>query len=57
MPEGYVAKPMTTESCINCGDPATNTYELLVRSTNHREVPLCEECHEAIQREIAESTA
>lgn len=46
---------MTDCSCVNCGATAAATYELLLRSTNHTEVPLCEECHDAIQREIAES--
>ena len=46
---------MTERNCLNCGAPAADTYALRVRSTDHDEVPLCEECHEAIEREIAES--
>lgn len=35
--------------CINCGNPAEETYELLIRSNNHQDVPLCDPCFEAIQ--------
>lgn len=41
------------DECMNCGAPAANTYELLLRNNNHSEVPLCEECYDAIQREIS----
>ncbi|QLD86206.1 hypothetical protein HWV23_10890 [Natronomonas halophila] len=44
---------MGEESCINCGAAETETYELLVRNTNHDEVPLCDGCYEAIQEELA----
>ncbi|MFC6939307.1 hypothetical protein ACFQE8_04935 [Salinirubellus sp. GCM10025818] len=40
--------------CINCGEPDAEPYDLLVRSNNHEAVLLCETCHEAIQREMAE---
>lgn len=43
---------MGEKRCINCGGPDAELYELLVRSNNHKEVPLCDECHEAIEREI-----
>jgi predicted CXXCH cytochrome family protein len=43
-----------TGGCINCGDPDASPYDLLVRSTSHEAVLLCETCHEAIQREMAE---
>ena len=45
---------MTDGRCINCGDPDAEPYDLLVRSTNHEAVPLCDTCHEAIRREMAE---
>ena len=45
---------MTDERCTNCGEPAADTYELLIRSRNHDRVPLCDPCHEAIEAEIAE---
>ncbi len=41
--------------CINCGDPDTEQYELMVRNTNHDKVPLCEACHEAISDELADA--
>lgn len=44
---------MAEDSCINCGASDTERYELLVRNTNHDEVPLCADCHEAIQQELA----
>jgi hypothetical protein len=44
---------MGEESCINCGADDVDTYELLVRNTNHDEVPLCDGCYEAIQQELA----
>lgn len=40
------------KQCLNCGAAAADTYDLLVRSNNHKEVPLCDACHEAIQEEI-----
>jgi hypothetical protein len=40
--------------CINCGGAGAEPYDLLVRSTNHESVLLCETCHEAIEREMAE---
>lgn len=45
---------MDEHRCKNCGGDAADTYELLIRSRNHQEVPLCEECHEAIRAELAE---
>lgn len=45
---------MSNGRCINCGHPDAEPYELLVRSTSHDRVPLCETCHEAIEREMAE---
>ncbi|QLD90042.1 hypothetical protein HWV07_13770 [Natronomonas salina] len=45
---------MSDERCTNCGEPAADTYELLIRSRNHAAVPLCDRCHEAIEAEIAE---
>ncbi len=38
--------------CTNCGNPASDTYNLLLRCRSHAEVPLCDPCHEAIQAEI-----
>jgi NAD-dependent SIR2 family protein deacetylase len=43
---------MGEDSCINCGASDTERYELLVRNTNHDEVPLCDACYEAIQQEL-----
>lgn len=44
---------MEEHRCLNCGTPAADTYELLVRNTEHDEVPLCESCHDAIEAELA----
>lgn len=41
--------------CLNCGVPGADTYELLVRNNSHDEVPLCEECHDAIDEELSET--
>lgn len=46
---------MPENRCINCGDPNAHPYELMIRSTRHEEVFLCETCHEAIQEEMADS--
>lgn len=40
------------DECLNCGGTADDTYELLLRSTSHRDVPLCDDCHDAISAEI-----
>lgn len=40
------------EACLNCGEEADGTHEILVRSNNHRDVPLCTACHEAITETI-----
>ena len=45
---------MTEERCVNCGSPGAEPHDLLVRSTSHEEVLLCETCHEAIRREMVE---
>ena len=45
---------MADGRCINCGSPDATPYDLLVRSTSHEEVLLCETCHGAIRREMAE---
>ncbi len=45
---------MSNGSCINCGHSDAEPCELLVRHTSHERVLLCETCHEAIEREIAE---
>lgn len=45
---------MDEHRCTNCGDAADGTYELLIRSRNHEEVPLCEACHGAIRAELDE---
>jgi len=45
---------MTHHTCTNCGEPAADTFELLVRNRNHDEVPLCDACHEAIQAELTD---
>lgn len=50
-----VSEVMDGYRCINCGDPAADTYELMVRNNNHDEVPLCDECHDAIDRELSAS--
>ena len=46
---------MTEHQCINCGAPEAEPYELLVRNRSHDSVPLCDECHVAIERELDES--
>jgi hypothetical protein len=48
---------MSDGRCINCGGADAEPYDLLVRSTNHESVLLCETCHEAIRREMAEEEA
>jgi predicted CXXCH cytochrome family protein len=40
--------------CINCGDPDTDRFDLVVRNTSHDEVALCAACHEAISDELAD---
>lgn len=45
---------MGQETCINCGADDAEHHELLVRNTNHDGVPLCPDCHEAIQQELAD---
>lgn len=45
--------PMDEYRCLNCGDPDADTYELLVRNNSHDEVPLCDECHDAIDEELS----
>lgn len=45
---------MSDEQCLNCHQPGAKRYDLLVRGNNHSGVYLCEECYQAIQREIAE---
>lgn len=44
---------MAEYRCLNCGDPEADTYELLVRNNSHDEVPLCDECHDAIDEELS----
>lgn len=45
---------MTEETCLNCNSTNTQRYELLLRGNDHSDVPLCDECYEAIQSEIAD---
>ncbi len=40
------------DQCLNCGGEADDTHEILVRSNNHRDVPLCADCHDAISAKI-----
>ena len=40
--------------CVNCGDPNTERYDLIVRNTNHDQVPLCADCHDAITDELSD---
>lgn len=51
--ENAVPEAMDERRCLNCGDPEADTYELLVRNNSHDEVPLCGECHDAIERELS----
>lgn len=44
---------MVDRPCLNCGEPATERCDLLVRGNEHEDVALCEACHDAIQAEIA----
>ena len=41
--------------CVNCGAQDTALYELMVRNNTHDQVPLCEECYQAISDELAEA--
>lgn len=43
---------MADRRCTNCGNPESETYELRLQSTTGTEVPLCEECHEALDEEF-----
>lgn len=43
---------MSDERCINCGDPDVDSYGLMVRNNSHDGVLLCEDCYEAIKREL-----
>lgn len=43
------------DECLNCGDATADTYELLLRNNNYRDVPLCDDCHDAIQETIPET--
>jgi predicted CXXCH cytochrome family protein len=45
---------MSESNCLNCGDPETETYDLLVRGNHHDGVALCAACHDAIQREMTD---
>ncbi|MFC7229651.1 hypothetical protein N0B31_19795 [Salinirubellus salinus] len=46
---------MSHDRCVNCRGEAEERYELLLRSTKHESVPLCDECREAIEAETGES--
>jgi hypothetical protein len=46
---------MSHDKCVNCRGEAAEHYELLLRSTKHESVPLCDECREAIEAETGES--
>lgn len=35
-------------SCINCGDGDVEFYDLLVRGDEQEDVPLCDDCHDAL---------
>jgi hypothetical protein len=39
-------------NCTNCGGEDTDTYYIKIRGETHDEVPLCEECHNAISNDI-----
>jgi hypothetical protein len=45
---------MTEQTCLNCNDPDTDRYDLMIRGNDHEGVYLCEECYEAVQRELEE---
>lgn len=47
---------MPEHRCLNCKAPDASPYDLMVRSNAHEDVYLCDECHDAIQNEIAEAT-
>ena len=53
MTEGGDRNDMESD-CVNCGDPDTERYDLIVRNTNHDQVPLCEDCHDAITDELSD---
>jgi hypothetical protein len=46
---------MAEHTCLNCNDPDTDRYDLMIRGNDHRGVHLCEECHDAVQQELAEA--
>lgn len=46
---------MTEHTCLNCNDPDTDRYDLMIRGNDHRGVHLCEECYNAVQQELAEA--
>jgi hypothetical protein len=46
---------MTRDRCVNCRGEANERYDLLLRSTEHESVPICEDCCEAIEAETGES--
>lgn len=46
---------MTEHRCLNCNEPGAEPYDLMVRSKSHEDVYLCDECHEAIQQEMADA--
>ena len=45
---------MTEHRCLNCKAPDAKAYDLMIRSSSHEDVYLCEECHAAIVDEIEE---
>lgn len=45
---------MTRDECVNCQEPSTGEYDLLLRSHEHESVPLCDECRQAIEAETGQ---
>jgi len=35
-------------SCINCGDPDVEFYDMTVRGDKQNGIPLCDDCHAAL---------
>ncbi len=48
---GHVSD-MATETCRNCGDPAIESRDVLVRNDATAAVTLCRACHDAMGEEF-----
>lgn len=55
MSKAFLTPTMAQHRCLNCNEPGAEPYDLMVRSKSHEDVYLCDECHEAILQEMADS--